>query len=520
MKIQRTKNAKRNIKFGVISKFLGMVLSFLIKTVMIRTLGVEYLGLNTIFSSVLQVLNITELGFSSALVYSMYRPIAEDNTEMICALLNLYRKVYRIVGLIILILGCMLIPMFDFFIKGDIPGDINIYVIYAVFLLDTVISYWAFAYKSAIPNAYQRKDIIDKAHIISQVAQTFSQILCLVLIKSYYLYVIILPVSTILNNFLVSYYTSKYYPQYQCKGNVPRSVLKDIKKKVSGLLIQKVCGTTRNSLDSICISAFLGLTLTAVYNNYLYIVTALSSMSGIIGEAIMAGVGNSMAVDGPEKNYFTMRKIDFLYMQVSGWCTICLICLYQPFMELWVGKELTLPFGVAVCFALYFYVLRIGDIRSTYSGAAGLWWENRFRAIAESVANIVLNIVLVQFMGVYGIIIGTLISLLFINQIYGSSISFQYYFKNGKHGEYLFYHLRYFLVTAGIGTITYFICSFVQCNLWLVLIIRAMICTIFPTVLYLLFYCRTREYREAVEWLIERMPMLQGFRKFFLLGNK
>lgn len=520
MKIQRTENAKRNIKFGILQRMVMILLPFATRTVLLKTLGADYLGLNSLFSSVLQMLNLTELGFSTAIVYSMYKPIAEDDIEGICALLNLYKKVYRIVGWMVFGFGIVLIPFLNLFIKGKVPDDISIYVIYIVYLMNTVISYWLFAYKSAIPNAYQRTDVVSRAYTFSQVFQMVCQVAVLLLVRNYYLYIVFLPLATVLNNLLVSYYVKKYFPQYHCRGKVNDEILKDIKTKVTGLLIQNVCATTRNSLDSICISAFIGLTMTAAYNNYYCIISALSGMCSVIGSSITAGVGNGIALETVETNYQIMRKIEFIYMLMSGWMSVCLVCLYQPFMEIWVGIDLKMPFGVAICFAFYFYVLKIGDIRSVYSSAAGLWWENRHRAVAESIANLVLNIVLVQYIGVYGIILGTLIPLLFISQIYGSKIIFKFYFKNGKYFNYLLTHLKYFVISFGVCFITYGFCSLFDYFDWLnalgTLVVRGIICITISPLLYFLIYRRTKEYKNSIKWLMEKVGVLQKFNKILL----
>ena len=222
---------------------------------------------------------------------------------------------------------------------------------------------------------------------------------------------------------------NKNYPDYIPKGNVSSDIKKDLKKKVAGLFVYKVCGTTRNALDSIFISSFLGLTTVAIYNNYYLIMNAVTSFMIIITGSMLSGIGNSIVTNSVDKNYNDMKKFNFMYMWIAGWCTICLLCLYQPFMRLWMGEEYLLPFSCIIAICLYFYALKMGDIRATYSDAAGLWWETRYRAIAESIANCVLNYFLGRYFGLIGIILATLISLLIINFGYGSSIVFKYYFK-------------------------------------------------------------------------------------------
>lgn len=507
MEIDRTGNTKRNIFWGAVNKVITLLLPFISRTVMIRTLGADYLGLDSLFRSVLQVLNITELGFSSAIVYSMYKPIAENNKDSICALLNAYRKIYRVIGLTILAVGCILIPFLPKFVHGDTPTDVNLYFVYLVFLFNSAISYLMYAYKQALPTAFQRVDVISNITTISTGGMYILQIIFLLTIKQYYPYIIVLPISTIANNVITSVYVDKMYPEYRCRGSITTEQKAEIKVKVSGLFINRVCQTTRNSLDSICTSAFLGLTITAMYNNYFYVVSALTGIFGVLIQSMVAGVGNSMVVDSTEKNYDDLKKINFVYMWISGWVTICMLVLYQPFIKICFGAQYLFPYSVVFEFSLYFYVLRMGDVRGLYSDAAGLWWENRYRAIAESIANIVLNIVLVQFWGVHGIIIATLISLFVINFILGSQIVFKYYFKNGKVGEYFTYHGVYFCVTAVVGTFTVFICRHYFTDSVVGILLQLLICCVIPNMLYLLIYRKTKIYKVAMPWILEKYKL-------------
>lgn len=546
MNIERSRNAKRNITVGVVNKIFALVLPFVIRTVMIRTLGAEYLGLDSLFTSILQVLNITELGVSSAIVYSMYEPIANDDKKMVCALLNLYKKVYRYIGIIIFVLGIMMVPFLTYFISdsptvgGGIPDHINLYLIYVIYLINTVIGYLLFAYKTAIPNAIQRLDIVTNVNTITKILLSILQVGVLLILSrmkdgkeiAYYTYILMLPICTIINNLLISFLVNRYYPEYKCYGGVPDSLKRSIKIKISGLLINKICGTTRNALDSICISAFLGLTLTTMYNNYFYVITALISIVSVITTSILAGVGNSIITESREKNYEDFRKMNFLYMWICGWCTITMLSLYQPFMELWVGKKYMFPYGIVVCFCIYFYTLKMGDLRGLYSDAAGLWWENRYRAIIESVMNIILNIVLVQIWGIYGIIIATLSSLFIVNFGFGSQIVFKYYFKNNKLWQYFGDHARYLSVTFIISIITLVTCNvinnFLCQNIWiqgnnntiLILGINGLVTLIVPNIMYILFYRQTKTYRKAIEWIMLRVKIHSDLAKRILLPKE
>ena len=502
MKIERTRNAKRNIAFGLVNKIVTLLFPFVIRMVMIRNMGAEYLGLSSLFQSILHVLNITELGFSSAVVYSMYKPIAEDDTDTLCAILNFYRKVYFAIGLIIAALGILLLPFLPRLIHGSYPPDINIYVLYLVYLSATVVSYLLFAYKNSLINAYQRADVISNINTMVHLAVYTAQFVLVVATRNYYWYALMLVIAAVVQNLCTEIASRRLFPEILCRGMPSSAIKKEINVKVKGLLINKLCQVSRNSFDSIFMSAFLGLVHTAIYNNYYYIMSAVIAVLGIVEPAILAGVGNSIVTESQQKNYADMKKFNFIYMWLSGWCTVCLICLYQPFTELAFGKDMMFPFPVVVLFCAYFYVLKMGDIRSVYSDARGLWWENRWRAVAEAAANLVLNFVLGKFFGVPGIVAATLISLFLINFVWGSTIIYKHYFTEIRISEYYLLHLFYAAVTAVACVACWFICSLVPFTGVVGCVIRFVLCAVISNIFYLLCYSRTPMFDSTKTWML------------------
>lgn len=505
MRLERAKNTKRNIVFGTVSKVVSLFFPFIIRTVIIQYLGVEYLGLNSLLGSILQVLSISDLGFSSAVVYSMYKPIAENDSETICALLNYYRKVYLIIGIVVMVIGACLCPFLPTLISGELPKGVNIYLIYIIYLVNSVIGYIFFGYKQSLLNAHQRIDVLNVVQLIVSSCMYICQIVILVFFRNYYFYLIILPITTLINNLINATVVDKMYPNYKCYGKIGHNEFGEIKKAIPGLFLNKICVISRNSFDSIFISAFLGLTVSAMYGNYYYIMSSVIAFLGIISASLLAGVGNSIVTETKEKNYEMMKKINFIYMWLAGWCAICLLCLYQPFMEIWVGKELCFSIDIVIMFVVYFYVLEMGVIRGTYSEAAGLWWQNRYRAILESIANLVLNFLLGKYFGIRGIIWATLISLFIINFLWGSQIVFKYYFENKKEIEYFKHHGKCAVVTCIVAVFTYFICYLIPSTGMLRFCSCFVVCAIVPNFLYFVIYRNTAEYKTTMPWLMEKI---------------
>lgn len=498
MRLDRVKNTKRNIIIGELDKCIGILLPFIVRTMMIHLLGANYLGLTGLFYSIMQMLNLMEMGFGTAIIYSMYKPIADNDTKTINALLKYYAYIYRIVGIMIGVVGIGVMFLLPYLIKDDIPDNVNVYVVYAIFLFNSCINCFLFPNQRALLTGYQRDDVLGKMHIIAQCMLYGGQMLSIWLAKDFYLYVITIPIFTVLYALLCAHQSKKMFGDYHEEGQLSPDIRNDLKKQVVGLILRKVATYSRNTFDSMFISAFLGLEIVAIYGNYYYIMDAIVMILAVVKTSMAGGVGNSIAMDSREKNYNDMRRINYLFMVISGWCSICLLCLYQPFMKLWVGTDMLMPMYMAVIFSVYFYVLKMSDIRCLYSESVGIWWEGRYLSVIEAVANIVLNALFVIWMGVFGIVLATLISYFLFNFIGGAVILQQHYFTDFKLAPYFRAHFRYGLITVFVAAVTYYVTTFVTATGILELIIKAIICMIVPGILYFLCYFKTFDYKDSI----------------------
>lgn len=493
----RTGHSIKNIAAGIINKVILIILPFSVRTIMVNVLGSEYLGLSSLFTSILTVLNLTELGFGSALVYSMYKPIAENDNGKISALLNLYKTIYRWIGIALLVVGIIVMPLMPYLIKDECPSDINLYILYIIYLGNTVVSYLAFAHRKALLTAYQRSDIISNINTFISIGLYGTQIILLVCVKNYYAYVVVLPLFTLIENICAAILSYKIYPQYQCSGKVEKKDRLAIKEHVKGIALQKICSATRNSFDSIVISLYLGLTTIAMYNNYFFILSAVHSFLYQIPDAIRASVGNSIAGEKVEKNFKDFSNMTFIYMWINSLCTICLFCLYKPFMYLWMGEKMAFSIPATAMFCLYFYELGMSDIISLYKDGAGLWWHGRYRVLIESIANLVFNFLFGWLWGINGILLATIITLLFIGLGYGGYIVFHYYFSEYSYMKYIILHMKYLAITVITCGVIYYICRFVAVNGIPGLLIKGCICVFGGTGILWGLYSRLKEYRNA-----------------------
>ena len=504
MKMDRTRNATRNITTGIALKIYQLITPFIIRTIMIYLLGMEYVGLNSLFTSILSVLNLTELGVGSAMVYSMYKPIAEDDKTTICSLMKLYRTYYRIIGFVVLVAGLIILPFIPKLIAGDVPEDINIYVLYLLNLAATVVSYWLFAYKNSLLTAYQRTDIINNITIRINTLQYILQATVLLVMRNYYAYLVVALLSQIALNIVTAYFASKMYPGYEANGELAKEQVKEINQRIKDLFTSKMGGIIVNSADTIVISAFLGLTILGIYNNYFYIMNSVFGFITIIFTACTAGIGNSLIVDTKEKNLNDLSKLTFLIAWIGSFCSCCFLCLYQPFMLMWAGETNLLSFGCVICFVVYFYIRIINQVLVVYKDAAGMWHEDRFRPLVTALANLILNIIMVQVIGIYGILLSTVLSTLLIGMPWIIHNMFRIVFKSGMR-NYVRLILKMTILTAFVSLISCFLCSLIKLDSNVMLIaFRLAICCIIPNAIFYVAFRRTVIFKDSIR-LIDNM---------------
>ena len=498
MKLNVGKNAIRTMVFGIINKTIMIILPFVVRTIMIKELGVEYGGIGSLFTSILQVLSLTELGFGSAMVFNMYKPIAENNIEKICQLLNFYRKVYRIMGGIVLFIGGIAYIFLDVFVNGDIPTGINIRILFLLYLINTVIGYFTFSYKSSLLFAHQRYDIYNNVLTILNVVNYIYQGFALVIFKNYYAYIITMPVVTVLVNIICARIVDKRYPMYKPSGSLSSAEVKDIRKRVFALAGHKIGGVLTNSFDNIVISTFLGFYILGKYNNYYYITNSLNGFLIIATNALTAGIGNQMVREkiGTVKNGF--MEISALFCWIIGWCSICLVCLFQPFISTWVGNDMLLPFSTVLCLSLYFYVYNTRYIISIYKDANGMWGADVLKPYVEGFSNLFVNILLVKHMGVNGVVISTILTMGLIGMPWETHALFKGYFVNGER-KYWIRRFQYALLTIMAAVPTFWICNIFP-NSIKGIVIRSFICILIPNAIYCtIAYMAFNEYKSIVK---------------------
>lgn len=494
--VSRKENVIRNGKYGVIKFLVQILLQFFVKTIFIRVLGEEYLGINSVFTSILGVLNVVELGMGSAIVFSMYKPVAENDVETVKSLVALYKKIYTIIAIIVTILGVGLIPFLKYFITGETQNlEINFIAVYLVYLGNAIINYLS-AHRRSLIFAYQRNDIESKIKTISLSVLYLAQIVALLVFKSFYLYVILMPVTTLFDVLMIYFESKKLWPEISGKTNrLDKKVESEIKKNVFAMSMHQVGATVVCSTDSLLISVLISTAIAGIYSNYYTIIYTVTSMFAVFTTVFRSSVGNLIATSNKDYTLEIFYNLNSIVGIMAGFCSIALLCLFQPFIPIWTGStSYLLDFNIVLVLCIQFYLSIMRSVPAMFKDCAGLMWQDRWKPICEAIVNLVASILLAKWLGLIGIFLGTIISTLVAPFWVEPHVLFKYYFKKNTW-KYWLQYLMNTLATVVIGAVTFFLCSLLPTTGIFIFIAKVGICTVVPLGLYLLFYCRTSEFK-------------------------
>lgn len=498
----RVDNSIRNIITALIGQGLGILLSFIGRMVFISTLGAEYLGVNGLFTNVLSILSLAEMGVGSAIVYSLYKPLATKETKEIKGLMNFYRVVYRGIGILIFILGIVLVPFIGYIVK-DQPDIPHLTLIYLLFLINTVVSYF-FAYKRSLIIADQKGYITTIYKYGFFIILNMVQIGILVATKNFILFLLAQVMITVLENLVVAHKADKMYP-FMNEGEsvkLDKENIRVIVKNVRAMLYHKIGGVIVDGTDNILISGFVGIIWVGLYSNYYLVINAFNIIIQQIFTAITASVGNLNVVESKEKSYSMYKRILFMNFWMVGFCSVCLWVLFNPFITLWIGDEYLLEHGLVFIIVVNFYIRMTRRTTIVYRDSLGLFWNDRYKPLCEAVINIVASVLLAPSLGIAGVFIGTLISTLTTAFWVEPYIVYKYAFEM-KVRDYFFKWIKYTSVIVMAGFITYKVCGIFRTITWMSLFGRAIICVVIPNLIFWGCFYKTDEFKYYITLLNE-----------------
>ena len=414
-------------------------------------------------------------------------------------ILAFYRRVYRIIGLVILLCGLIVCPFLGIMIRDAGGISENIYILYLMYLVNRVLSFMLFAHKEALLNAAQRLDIV---HIAVFAVRSLLQLTAIVVFRSIYLYALMLIPGTVLYYVSLDILSKRKFAQYYPEGKIDEATGRNVMKQVAGVTISNVLGVSRDSLSTILITSFFGLYIAGKYANYCAVYEVVIGFFLVTTRAVQASIGNSIVSETAEKNYENLTKMEFLHNIVITACTVYMLTLYQPFMKMWMGEALMFPDPFMMLFLLYFHIRAMGEVRNAYFSALGYWWKAKWIFVAEAVAVILLMICLGKLFGAGGIIIAPSISVLTVNYFGITNLIFREYFKTGP-GEYYCNRIVYTVITVLVSAVSWMVCDLVPYEGVAGIAVRLVSCTLVVAILIpSLMYLLKREYmKESVAFV-------------------
>lgn len=478
---------------------IGTLFPFFVRTCTIKYLGSEYMGLNNLCSSMLYVLSAADLGIANAFSYRLYKPIAQNNRDEVGRLLNFYKKVYLVIGMIILVIGIIILPFFKCFISQNIPQDVNVYMVFLIYLINTFISYSVFAYKNLILTAAQRKDYESIATSIAFIILYMSQIF-LLRMRHYYISLCMLPICTLFGNTLQSMIVRYKYPEYVPYGTISNKEISILINDIFSVAIYKFRDISRNAFDNIIISTFAGLIILSNYQNYYMILTVPVWLLTMLYLSVLPSMGNFAVSNSREEVYKIYKKNAFIMYFSAAWLSIGYYFLIQDFIVIWLGEEFRLSNIAVVLFAMYIYLYGETMVIKTMRESIGLWNSGRIWAAVEMVANLILNIVFIIFLGVEGIILATIISILFISIPTENRIIFSQYFV-GKGKDKVKNMVINVIWTVCTAFIVGGLCHFSPNIQYVSFVYKLLICVLIPPLSCILCFYKTQEFKFIKDML-------------------
>ncbi|MBR3017173.1 MAG: oligosaccharide flippase family protein [Clostridia bacterium] len=496
----RIQKSADNFFAGITNRLVSTVLSFVIRTVFIHYLSAEYLSVNGLYSGILTMLSFAEMGFGVAMTYSMYKPLAEKDDRKLSQLMVLYRRVYFRVGCVILALGLSVIPFMDLIIKN--PPDIDgLTFYYLIFLLNSVLSYWFFAYRTSILSADQRSSVISYWNTVFSVAKTILQIVLLVLFRNYTLYLLAQIACTIGQNILLSIKAKKEYPVFDFK--TARELSKEEKGKIfadtRALMLRKLAFSILHSSDTIIISSMVGVNWVGLLSNYVLIEDAVTSVLTQLTWAITASLGNYFANEDTEAGYHLFRRVEFLNFWLYSFCSVAMVTLMTPFVQLWLGESFILGQWIVAALILRFFTAGYTNTMSTFRTTLGLFVQGKYIPLFSAIVNICLSVSFSIRWGVAGVLFATSLTRLSMDMWYTPRIIFHERFKKNVSQFFLDYLLRLGLLALtafGMARLAGIVVGEGVTIARFVMLL--MMTAILPNLIFLFVFRRREEFRELL----------------------
>lgn len=490
----RTEYSLINMFTGMVGYGINTVIGFVCRIIFVRTLSADYLGVNGLFANILSVLSLAELGISSAIIYALYKPLAEKDEKKIASIMQFYRKAYMAIGTVVAIVGLVMIPFLKVIIQHPPAISENIYHLYLLQLLTTVISYF-FSYRQSLLTAAQRQYIVSGYNYVITIAQSILQILYLLLTHAYIGYLVIQIIGGISYNVWVSRKAAKDYPYITAKNidPLPKEEQRSLFRNIKALAVNKVSGVLVNSTDNIAITYFTGIGSVGLASNYTLLSATVGQIIGLVFNALPGSIGNLNASESDDTRYRFFNVLSLMNFWLFGWGAIGIALVSSDLVKLLFGADYVLPMYIPLIIAINSYTIGMLQASYTYKSTLGLFRYGQYLLIFTGVINLLLDIILGRLWGIFGIYFATLIARLCTNWWYEPYAVYKYGLKKNP----MIYWVRYvknLCILAFTGGICWLFCNLCNFTVALNVVVKVIICTIVPNTIFILAFRKTDEF--------------------------
>jgi O-antigen/teichoic acid export membrane protein len=486
MEESRTHKTLKNIFYGACCQASSLLLTFIGRTVFIKTLGAEFLGINGLFSDVLTMLSMADLGFNTAMIYSFYKPLAEKDYDKIAALIHFYKKIYNIIAMTVAVIGLLLVPFLQYIVNLDSTMP-HLKIYYIFFLANTVISY-LFVYKTSIITADQKGYIISKYQMLVNMCRTFFQIISLVVLKNYFIYLFIQVLATFFNNFIASRKANKLYPEIKSTNlELVNEEKKEIFENLKSIFIYKASSVFMNGTDNTIISILVGTIWVGYYSNYNIVTNAVNLFINIIYSSATASIGNAVITENSSKRYRIFQSMQTISFVLSTFTTVCLSLILSDLIYVWLGSEYVLNNLILISILINFYLSIALRPILAYREATGLYRQTKYIMIIAAIENIVFSIALCKVIGMSGVLLASAISRLTTYFWYEPKLLFSQYFEE-RVRKYYIVLIKNILVTIAIILVLTKLFSGLVITSWIILSVKTVIVAFITLIAIIVFY--------------------------------
>lgn len=483
---------------ALISRIVAIVMGFVTRVVFTHTLSESYVGINGLFTDILNILSLTELGVGTAITYALYRPIAEKDIERQQALMRLFQIFYRATAACVAVLGLVLVPFLDVLMKNR-PDVDHLLFIYLLYLANSVLSY-LLVYKRTLVEAHQLNYIVLIYQTAFLVIQDVCQIIVLITTKNFILFLFLYLACTLLGNICISRKANRLFPylKEKSKKKLLKEERQEIFRNIRAMLMHKIGNVVVNNTDNLLLSSFVGVISVGIYSNYYLLIGSVRQVLDQVFAGITASVGNLGATEDKEHVKKVFEVAFFLGQWMYGFAAICLYELLTPFVSVSFGEKYLFPASVTLVLCINFYINGTRKAVLTFRDSLGLFWYDRYKAVAEALLNIVASIILVLEFETLGVFIGTFISTV------ATSVWVEPYvlYRHRLKAPVLPFYLKYAGYCLGVGVawgVTELICRHITGGFLYTFGLRLLVCVFVPNLLMLLFYGRTKDFRATME---------------------